>query len=221
MVAWGGKVAAHSAEHGAAGPAAMSKVRQAQLDILAQALEALAMPITVVHMNQKVLAGNTAFNEAFPDDAASELITDAWARLGELVKDEQGELVRLPRAGESAVRGSKRVRLQPVTLDGMTEPEWFVLVVERRAARRLTSDNVQQRFGLSPRQAEVALLLAQGHTTADIAKMLDLTTHTVRHHAEQVLQRLNVRTRQQAMVRLRDGTARGPKARPSGGFSRP
>ncbi len=100
----------------------------------------------------------------------------------------------------------------------MTEPEWFVLVVERRAARRLTSDNVQQRFGLSPRQAEVALLLAQGHTTADIAKMLDLTTHTVRHHAEQVLQRLNVRTRQQAMVRLRDGTARGPKARPQRGI---
>ncbi len=214
-------MAAHSAEHGAAGPAAMNKVRQAQLDILAQALEALAMPIAVVHMNQKVLSGNTAFTEAFPDDAASELITDAWARLGELVKDEQGELVQLPRAGETAVRGSKRVRLQPVTLDGMTEPEWFVLVVERRAARRLTSDNVQQRFGLSPRQAEVALLLAQGHTTADIAKMLDLTTHTVRHHAEQVLQRLNVRTRQQAMVRLRDGTARGPKARPSGGFSRP
>lgn len=81
--------------------------------------------------------------------------------------------------------------------------------------------HVQQRFGLSPRQAEVALLLAQGHTTAEIARMLELTTHTVRHHAEQVLHRLNVRTRQQAMVRLRDGTARGPKARPSGGFTRP
>ena len=214
-------MAAHIAEHGAEGPGAMSGVRQAQLDILAQALEALAMPIAVVHLNKVVLSGNTAFHDAFPDAAASDLITDAWARLGELVKEENGELVRVPRAGESAVRGSKRVRLQPVTLDGMTEPEWFVLVVERRAARRLTSDNVQQRFGLSPRQAEVALLLAQGHTTADIARMLDLTTHTVRHHAEQVLQRLNVRTRQQAMVRLRDGTARGPKARPSGGFTRP
>lgn len=210
----------HSAEHGAEGPGAMSGVRQAQLDILAQGLEALAMPIAVVHLNKVVLTGNTAFHEAFPDAAAGDLITDAWARLGELVKDEAGELVRMPRAGESAIRGSKRVRLQPVTLNGMTEPEWFVLVVERRAARRLTSDNVQQRFGLSPRQAEVALLLAQGHTTADIARMLHLTTHTVRHHAEQVLQRLNVRTRQQAMVRLRDGTARGPKARPSGGFTR-
>lgn len=214
-------MAAHSAEHGAEGPAAMSGVRQAQLDILAQGLEALAMPIAVVHQNKLVLSANMAFHDAFPEGAAGELITDAWARLGELVKDEAGEPVRVPRAGESAVRGSKRVRLQPVTLDGMTEPQWFVLVVERRAARRLTSDNVQQRFGLSPRQAEVALLLAQGHTTADIARMLELTTHTVRHHAEQVLQRLNVRTRQQAMVRLRDGTARGPKARPSGGFTRP
>lgn len=212
---------AHSAEHGSDGPGAMSAVRQAQLDILAQGLDALAMPIAVVHLNRTILTGNAAFHDAFPAPAANDLIIDVWARLGELVKDDSGEMVRVPQAGESAVRGSKRVRLQPVTLDGMTEPEWFVLAVERRAARRLTSDNVQQRFGLSPRQAEVALLLAQGHTTAEIAKMLDLTTHTVRHHAEQVLQRLNVRTRQQAMVRLRDGTARGPKARPSGGFSRP
>lgn len=216
-----GSVTVHSAEHGADGPAAMSTVRQVQLDILSQGLEGLAMPVAVIHLNRTVLSANAAFTDAFPDHAATDLIVDTWARLGELVRDESGEMVRVPRAGESAVRGSKRVRLQPVTLDGSTEPEWFVLVVERRAARRLTSDNVQQRFGLSPRQAEVALLLAQGHTTADIAKMLELTTHTVRHHAEQVLQRLNVRTRQQAMVRLRDGTARGPKARPSGGFSRP
>jgi len=67
----------------------------------------------------------------------------------------------------------------------------------------------------------VALLLAQGHTTAEIGRKLEPTTPTVRHHAEQVLHRLNVRTRQQAMVRLRDGTAKGPKARPSGGFTRP
>ena len=213
-------MAKQSPEHGALGAQVMSVARQAQLDILAQGLDALAMPIAVVHLNRTILTGNAAFHDAFPAPAAADLIIDVWARLGELVKDEAGEMVRVPRAGESAVRGSKRVRLQPVTLDGMTEAEWFVLVVERRAARRLTSDNVQQRFGLSPRQAEVALLLAQGHTTADIARMLALTTHTVRHHAEQVLQRLNVRTRQQAMVRLRDGTARGPKARPSGGFSR-
>jgi DNA-binding CsgD family transcriptional regulator len=199
----------------------MSGIRQAQLDILAQGLEGLAMPVAVVHLNRTILNSNAAFNDAFPGSAAGDLVIDTWARLGELVKDENGELVRMPLAGESAVRGSKRVRLQPVTLDGMIEPEWFVLVVERRAARRLTSDNVQQRFGLTPRQAEVALLLAQGHTTADIARLLDLTTHTVRHHAEKVLQRLDVRTRQQAMVRLRDGTARGPKARPSGAFTRP
>lgn len=213
-------MAARSADNGAEGAAAMSGVRQAQLDVLAQALDALAMPIAVVHLNRTVLSENAAFHDAFPAPASADLITDAWGRLGDLVKDEKGELIRVPQAGESAVRGSKRVRLQAITLDGMTEPEWFVLVVERRAARRLTSDNVQQRFGLSPRQAEVALLLAQGHTTADIARMLELTTHTVRHHAEQVLQRLNVRTRQQAMVRLRDGTAKGPKARPSGGFTR-
>ena len=209
-------MAGHKVENGSEGPGTLSKTRHVQLDLLAQALEGLAMPTAVVYANRMVLCTNAAFNDAFPEPAASDLIMDVWARLGELDKDEAGNVIRVPRAGESAVRGGKRVRLQPITLDGEEEAEWFLLVVERRAARRLTSDNVQQRFGLSPRQAEVALLMAQGHTTADMAKILELTTHTVRHHAEQVLQRLNVRTRQQAILRLRDGTARGPKARPSG-----
>ena len=195
----------------------LTRLRQAQLDVLHQSLGALSLPVVVVDAQRNVLLANDAFQGAFPGAAAGALIADAWSRLLEAEPDSGNGL---PRAGEIAVRGSKRVRLQAIVLDG-SEPEWFVLAVERRAARRLTADNVQHRFGLSPRQAEVALLLAQGHTTAEIARMLALTTHTVRHHAEQVLRRLSVRTRQQAMVKLRDGTARGPRARPSGAHFRP
>ena len=61
-----GSVAAHSAADGAEGVAAMSAVRQAQLDILAQGLDALAMPIAVVHLNRTILTGNAAFHDAFP-----------------------------------------------------------------------------------------------------------------------------------------------------------
>jgi DNA-binding CsgD family transcriptional regulator len=206
-------VTASAAGEGAAATIA-SKVRQAQLEVLTQGMGAMSIPVVVVDSQRAVLLANDAFKGAFPAELGSEIISDAWTRLSD------PGTTGPPRDGEVAVRGSRRVRVQGLEL-APGSIEWFILVVERRAARRLTADNVQHRFGLSPRQAEVALLLAQGHTTAEIARMLELTTHTVRHHAEQVLRRLSVRTRQQAMVKLRDGTARGPKARPSGGHSRP
>jgi DNA-binding CsgD family transcriptional regulator len=173
-------------------------------------------------MHLDVVHANGAFREAFADEAAFVLIGDACARLGLVGTLEDGSMSLIPPySGESTISGSRRVRVRPIMLDGDEVPTWVAIAVERRASRRLTSENVQHRFGLSPRQAEVALLLAQGQTTAEIARTLNLTTHTVRHHAEQVLRRLNVRSRQQALVRLRDGTARGPRARPSGAQTRP
>ena len=200
----------------------LSAIREAQLGALLQGLEAVALPVVVIDLRLEILARNSAFRDAYNEDAASALLGDACSRLGLVRSDAAGDITLVsPWRGEGTISGSRRVRLRPITLDGEPEPSWVVMAVERRAARRLTADNVQHRFGLSPRQAEVALLLAQGQTTAEIARTLNLTTHTVRHHAEQVLRRLNVRTRQQALVRLRDGTARGPRARPSGGQARP
>jgi DNA-binding CsgD family transcriptional regulator len=202
--------------------APLSAIREAQLGALTQGLEAVALPVVLVDLHLEIVAANSAFQDAYTREAAEALVGDACSRLGLVRSDGEGNVGLVsPWAGEGTISGSRRVRLRPIVLDGEDEPTWVALAVERRAARRLTAENVQHRFGLSPRQAEVALLLAQGQTTAEIARTLNLTTHTVRHHAEQVLRRLNVRSRQQALVRLRDGTARGPRARPSGGHARP
>lgn len=200
----------------------LSPIREAQASALAQGLEAVALPVVIIDLHLEIVAYNSAFRDAYSDEAASALVGDACSRLGLVRTDLEGNVgLAAPWRGEGTISGSRRVRLRPITFEGEAEPTWVVMAVERRAARRLSAENVQHRFSLSPRQAEVALLLAQGHTTAEMARTLNLTTHTVRHHAEQVLRRLNVRTRQQAMVRLRDGTARGPRARPSGGQARP
>ena len=47
---------------------------------------------------------------------------------------------------------------------------------------------------LSPRQREVALLLANGLTNADIAKCLEMTVHTVKAHRAEVMRRMEVFT---------------------------
>ncbi len=200
----------------------LSGVRAAQLDALAQGMEAIVLPVVIVDLRLEIISRNSVFRDAYPGEAAAALVGDACSRLGLVRANGMGDIVLgEPWRAEGTISGSLRVRIRPIFFDGHVEPTWVTIMVERRAARRLTSENLMHRFGLSPRQAEVALLLAQGQTTAEIARTLDLTTHTIRHHAEQVLRRLNVRSRQQALVRLRDGTARGPRARPSGSHARP
>lgn len=47
-------------------------------------------------------------------------------------------------------------------------------------------------LGLTPRQAEVALLLAGRRTNREIADALNISVHTARHHVEAALERLGV-----------------------------
>lgn len=58
---------------------------------------------------------------------------------------------------------------------------------------------------LSPRQREVAELLASGATNPEIAATLFLSRKTVEHHASAVLAKLGARNRTEVAARLRDG----------------
>ena len=51
---------------------------------------------------------------------------------------------------------------------------------------------VAERFGLTPRQAEVAVLLAERYSNKEIAAALSVSVHTARHHVEAVLDRVGV-----------------------------
>ena len=46
---------------------------------------------------------------------------------------------------------------------------------------------------LTPRQREVLALIAEGHTTNDIARQLQLSVKTVESHRAQLMERLNIR----------------------------
>ena len=59
--------------------------------------------------------------------------------------------------------------------------------------------------GLTSRETDVALLLAQGLSRAEVASALSLSAHTVRHHTEAVFRKLGVHTRGAvALALLRD-----------------
>jgi DNA-binding response OmpR family regulator len=67
----------------------------------------------------------------------------------------------------------------------------------------LNDEALQQQYGLTERQIEVARLLAQGMSNAEIAEQLGLSTFTARNHTEQVLLKLGASTRARVGAILR------------------
>lgn len=65
------------------------------------------------------------------------------------------------------------------------------------------SGYLQDKYGLTRRELEVAQLLAQGRTNTAIANALHISTHTARHHTQRVLGKLGVHSRAAAGAKLR------------------
>ena len=61
----------------------------------------------------------------------------------------------------------------------------------------------QEKYDLTPRETEVADLLAQGRSNAGIAAALSISTHTARHHTQRILTKLGVHSRAEAGAKLR------------------
>jgi DNA-binding response OmpR family regulator len=71
----------------------------------------------------------------------------------------------------------------------------------------LTPQQIMGACGLTLRQAEVALLIAEGRSNPEIAERLGISRFTARNHAEQILARLNVESRWQVVRALCDVVA--------------
>ena len=76
---------------------------------------------------------------------------------------------------------------------------------------QLTPQQVMGACGLTLRQAEVALLIAEGRTNPEIAERLGISRFTARNHAEQILARLKVESRWQVARALYDAVAAGSR----------
>lgn len=97
-----------------------------------------------------------------------------------------------------------RYRLSTCHLEGGRYGRPLVtLVIVRPSSPPLPSGaELRDRYALTHRQAEVALLLAQGRSNGQIAELLDISPHTARHHAQRVIQKVGVPGRKAIALRL-------------------
>jgi DNA-binding CsgD family transcriptional regulator/PAS domain-containing protein len=77
----------------------------------------------------------------------------------------------------------------------------IVTVIDLDAARRPAPELLRSVFGLSPAQATVAALLAEGREVKEIAAELEVSGFTVRRHVADIMEKTET-TRQAELVRL-------------------
>jgi DNA-binding CsgD family transcriptional regulator len=84
--------------------------------------------------------------------------------------------------------------------DGHTDGR-VAIVLERSASQRATALRLET-YGVTEREREVAVLLAQGRTNPDIAEALVLSPYTVQDHIKSLYEKTGVSSRQELVARI-------------------
>lgn len=187
------------------------------------------------------LAGSAALTASLDEQPGGTLVFDSSGRLlhrnrmfASLVATRDDERL-IARAGEAMARGifapvpadlvrpdavsrtvatrAGRFQLHAARMpEGMFALGATVLVtVTAAAAPLLDRTAVRNRYGLTRRQAEVALLLTDRKTNDEIADALCVSPHTARHHTEAVMGKLGARSRREVarIVRCAESSTGG------------
>ncbi|MEP7065371.1 MAG: helix-turn-helix transcriptional regulator [Gemmatimonadota bacterium] len=93
------------------------------------------------------------------------------------------------------------VRSGPVFV-GQTKQTLALVLIDRASPALPSAECLRARFHLTPREAEVALLLAQGQSDVAIGLELGVSRHTARHHGERVFAKIGIHTRKALSLRL-------------------
>jgi DNA-binding CsgD family transcriptional regulator len=125
-----------------------------------------------------------------------EITRVARAALRESAGTESGATAVRGRIGTDDSLDGWEVRAQPLLQAVSGQPVVVVAIERVRAATPSAEiDELRDRYSLSPRQAEVAAMLARRLTDKEIAQRLGISRHTARRHVELVMIRLRVHSR--------------------------
>jgi len=150
---------------------------------------------TAAQLTKRVLECAPATKVLVLSDSDDErALLDAFALGAHAFLTISASLADADRAVRSLVRS--RANADPLTIDELTSPPASSLRVDDREEHRRPS-------GLTRRESDVLKLLAQGASTGEIATALAITPATVRRHVHNVLAKLGVHSRLEAVTLTR------------------
>jgi len=168
-------------------------------------IERLARPVALVAADGAVHV-NPAFTAVFGPHGQA--VLDAVTPHAQAIVDPHGRIFGQALAGQ--IRGPLgapiRWSVQLVSAGGRS----MALIDFDAPHARVDAEWVREHFGLSARQAEVAMLMARRRTHKEIARALAIRPNTARRHCEQVLARLGVHSRDEVEAILAPSQSVGP-----------
>lgn len=174
------------------------------------ALDAVTEPLAAFDADGRERHRNAALVallDAEPERGVVETELSRMARgLRRLGYPLRGDRLAIPAPGEHAVatrRGRYALRGALLPPGAFGPGEAFLVTVKAEVAQAAPEPEVLQgRFGLTRREAEVALLLAEGLRNDAIAERLFIAPGTARRHTENVLAKLGVEGRAAVAARI-------------------
>ena len=178
----------------------------ARLDGQRATLDALGEPAAVFDAMGRVRHENAALDRALADDPQRALLLGAVRALARDVGSGVAADVRPVRTIQTG-RGRYRLRASVLSPSPFGPGPGVLVTVEPPDDPWPDAQSLRERFGLTRREAEVALLLARGLANDDMADRLCISPHTVRRHTERVMAKLDVAARGQVAAAVLTGSA--------------
>lgn len=177
-----------------------------------ESLDAVGEPIGVFDPEGNALFESQALGALLADEPQAAMVLEAMGR------EARRLLPWRPRRSRKSAREAQRVHevaterasyqfrsspMRPVTFG----VEAALVLVQREGPVLPSAVELKKQFGLTARQAEVALLIAEGLDNRAVAERLFISPHTARRHTERVLRKLGVGSRSAVAVSLLQGVA--------------
>lgn len=183
-----------------------------QRESLASHLDSLGEGLRICDLNGDVVHQNPAFTAVMANERHPEMVErvmfDIVHTLIGVARDE--DVFADAVAGRRVVHefhgpsGSYEIRGSFLGRELLGRELRVVISLSKLAPQTTLSDlTLQERFGLTIRELEVARRLAQGQSTKEVAQSCGISLHTARRHTEKVFAKLGVRNRSQVGPKLR------------------
>lgn len=177
--------------------------------------EGVALMRTIDLLDQAVVACDARGRAVHATGAVERLLRDDPDR--EVVRTAVGQLaqqLRIARggAGVEGVASARRelaTRCARYVLHCCLEPAGgaqgdplLLVSLRRETPRRRVAEELRVAFSLTPAEAQVARLIADGKRNAEIAAALGISEHTAKRHTERVMAKVGARSRAEVGARL-------------------
>jgi len=160
-------------------------------------LDAMSIPAQLLDWAARPVHETAALHRLIQADGESGRVRDAIFDVG-----------RQAGRARRAIHGDLRTRTECYRVIGspvaasLTGEDAILVSVQRVDPITLADAELRTRFRLTPRELQVARLLARGLSNEEIAATLQRSRFTVRRHTERVLEKLAIQRRGQVGSRL-------------------